>query len=100
MTTVRVALPVSLRTLAEVEGEVEVEVRGTPTIGSVLDALEDRYPTLGGTIRDHRSGRRRDYMRYFGAGEDLSHESLDAPLPESVAAGEDPLRVIGAIAGG
>ncbi len=100
MTTVRVELPVHLRTLARVEGELRIEVAGAPTVQSVLDALESSYPMLRGTIRDQGTNRRRAYIRYFAAGEDVSHESPDAPLPAAVTSGADVLRVIGAIAGG
>jgi hypothetical protein len=96
----RVALPAHLRTLARVDGEVELEV-GTPlTQRAVLDALEARYPMLRGTIRDQATGKRRAFMRYFACGEDLSHEAPDAPLPEAVARGTEPFLVVGAIAGG
>jgi hypothetical protein len=98
---VRVALPQHLRTLAHIErSEVVVEVEGPVTQRSVLDALEARYPMLRGTIRDHDTLKRRPFMRFFACEEDLSHESLDALLPEAVAAGKEPLLVIGAIAGG
>ncbi|HLH36737.1 MAG TPA: MoaD/ThiS family protein [Alloacidobacterium sp.] len=98
---VRVALPQHLRTLAHIEGsEVVVEVEGPVTQRSVLDALEARYPMLRGTIRDHDTLKRRPFMRFFACEEDLSHESLDAPLPDPVAAGKEPFLVIGAIAGG
>ncbi len=100
MTTVRVELPVHLRTLARVEGELRIEIAGAPTISSVLDVLESRYPMLRGTIRDHGTRRRRAYMRYFAGGEDVSFEPPDAPLPATVTSGADVLRVIGAIAGG
>ena len=98
---VRVALPQHLRTLAHIEGsEVVVEVEGPVTQRSILDALEARYPMLRGTIRDHDTLKRRPFMRFFACEEDLSHESLDAPLPDPVAAGKEPFLVIGAIAGG
>jgi hypothetical protein len=98
---VRVALPQHLRTLAHIEGsEVVIEVEGPVTQRSVLDALEARYPMLRGTIRDHDTLKRRPFMRFFACEEDLSHESLDAPLPDPVAAGKEPFLVIGAIAGG
>ena len=100
MTRVRVVLPVHLRTLARVDGEVDVEVRGDPTARSVLDALEERYPALRGTIRDHATGERRPFLRYFAAGSDISHDPQDAPLPEAVASGVEVFCVIGAIAGG
>jgi hypothetical protein len=97
---IRVVLPFHLRTLARVEGEVRLEVTGPVTQGSVLDALETRYPALRGTIRDHGSTRRRPLVRFFACGEDVSNESPDAPLPEEVAQGREPFLVIGAIAGG
>ena len=97
---IRIELPQHLRTLAHVKGEVEVEVSGPVTLRSVLDALEARYPMLRGTIRDQESQQRRPFLRFFACAEDLSHQSLDAPLPEAVASGKDPLLVIGAIAGG
>lgn len=96
----RVALPAHLRTLARVDGEVELEVAAPLTQRAVLDALEARYPMLRGTIRDQATGRRRAFMRYFACGEDLSHEAPDAPLPEAVARGTEPFMVVGAIAGG
>ena len=97
---IRVVLPFHLRTLAHVEGEVELEVNGPVTQRSVLDALEARYPMLCGTIRDHVTQQRRAFVRFFACEEDLSHESPDAPLPEAVASGTEPFLVIGAIAGG
>jgi hypothetical protein len=97
---IRLVLPAHLRTLAGAGGEVEVEVRGAVTIRSVLDALEGRYPMLRGTIRDHVTGQRRPFVRFFACGEDLSHESPDAALPEAVASGAEPLLLVGAIAGG
>ena len=97
---IRVELPYHLRTLANVDGEVKLEVHGKVTLGSALDALEARYPMLRGTIRDHVTGQRRAFLRFFACGEDLSHEAPDAPLPEAVATGAEPLLVIGAIAGG
>jgi sulfur-carrier protein len=97
---IRVVLPPHLRTLAHVGAEVSLEVIGQPTIGSVLDALEERYPMLRGTIRDHVTRERRAFLRFFACAEDWSHESTDAPLPEAVANGTEPLLVIGAIAGG
>jgi hypothetical protein len=96
----RVALPAHLRTLARVDGDVELEVSAPLTQRAVLDALEARYPMLRGTIRDQATGRRRAFMRYFACGEDLSHEAPDAPLPEAVARGSEPFMVVGAIAGG
>ena len=97
---IRVVLPFHLRTLARVDGEVELEVKGPVTQRSVLDALETRYPMLRGTIRDHVTQQRRAFVRFFACEEDLSHESPDALLPEAVASGAEPFLVIGAIAGG
>jgi molybdopterin synthase sulfur carrier subunit len=97
---IRVALPYHLRTLAKVDSEVTVDVQGEVTLRAVLDALEGRYPMLRGTIRDHVTGKRRPFLRFFACGEDLSHESTDALLPEAVATGAEPLVVLGAIAGG
>jgi hypothetical protein len=97
---VMVELPAHLRTLANLSGEVTLEVAGPVTQRSVLDALEARYPMLCGTIRDHVSQQRRPFLRFFACAEDLSHESPDAPLPEAVASGREPLLIIGAIAGG
>ena len=82
---IRVELPYHLRTLANVDGEVKLEVHGQVTLGSVLEALEARYPMLRGTIRDHVTGQRRPFLRFFACGEDLSHEAPDASLPEAVA---------------
>ena len=97
---IRVWLPAHLRTLARVSGEVRVEVTGQATVCSVLDALEARYPMLGGTIRDHVTHQRRPYVRFFACEEDLSHESTDTPLPDAVVTGAEPLLIVGAIAGG
>jgi sulfur-carrier protein len=97
---IRVILPAHLRTLAQTGAEVELEVEGPVTQRAILDALEARYPMLRGTIRDHVTQQRRPYLRFFACQEDLSHEPPDAPLPEAVAAGAEPFRVIGAIAGG
>jgi molybdopterin synthase sulfur carrier subunit len=97
---IRVELPQHLRTLAQVEGEIHLEVEGPVTQRSVLDALEARYPTLRGTIRDHTTQQRRAFMRFFACAEDLSHESPDALLPDAVVKGEEPFLIIGAIAGG
>lgn len=97
---IRVELPQHLRTLAQVGLEVKLEVAGKVTQRSVLDALEARYPMLRGTIRDHVTQQRRPFLRFFACEEDLSHESPDAPLPEAVLAGREPLLIIGAIAGG
>jgi hypothetical protein len=97
---IRVELPHHLRVLAQLSGEVTVEVAEPVTLRRVLDALEARYPVLRGTIRDHDSKKRRPFLRFFACQEDLSHDSPDDPLPEAVATGKEPLLVIGAIAGG
>lgn len=97
---IRVILPYHLRTLAGVGAEVQLEVPGPVTQRAVLDALEERYPVLRGTIRDHGTLRRRPFLRFFACEKDLSHESPDDPLPEVVAAGSEPYWVVGAIAGG
>jgi hypothetical protein len=97
---IRVVLPPHLRGLARVGGEVTVEVAGQPTQRSVVDALEASYPMLRGTIRDHVTQQRRPFLRFFACEEDLSHESPDAPLPEAVVSGKEPLLIVGAIAGG
>jgi sulfur-carrier protein len=97
---IRVELPPHLRTLARVKAEVMIDVEGSVTQRSVLDALEARYPMLKGAIRDHVTRERRAFLRFFACGQDLSHESPDAPLPEEVARGKEPFLVIGAIAGG
>lgn len=97
---VRVILPQHLRTLARVSGEVTLDITGPVTVESVLDALEARYPMLRGTIRDHVTKRRRPFIRFFACDQDLSHESLDTPLPETVASGAEPLLIVGAMAGG
>jgi sulfur-carrier protein len=97
---IRVVLPVHLRTLARVDGEVQLHVEGRVTQRSVLDALEARYPTLRGTIRDHVTQQRRAFVRFFACEEDLSHESPDNPLPDAVATGAESFVVLGAMAGG
>ena len=97
---IRVVLPAHLRTLARVDGEVQLDVVGPATQRAVLDALEARYPMLRGTIRDHVTQRRRAFVRFFACEEDLSHESPDARLPDAVAAGAEPFLVVGAMAGG
>src|ERR1700752_2246928 len=97
---IRVVLPYHLRTLAQVGAEVQLDVAGPVTQGSVLDALEARYPMLRGTIRDHVTHRRRAFVRFFACGEDLSHEPPDSPLPDAVATGAQPFMIVGAIAGG
>ena len=97
---IRVVLPAHLRTLARLDGEVELAVDGEVTQCSVLDALEDRYPMLRGTIRDHATGQRRAFVRFFVCAEDLSHQPPDAPLPAPVADGAEPFLIVGAMAGG
>ncbi len=97
---IRVVLPHHLRTLASVGREVELQVDGPKTLGLVLDALEARYPMLRGTIRDHGTQQRRPFIRFFACGQDLSHLSPDTPLPEAVATGTEPFRIVGAMAGG
>ena len=97
---IRVVLPQHLRVLARVEDDVELEVKGPVTVRSVLDSLEARYPMLSGTIRDHVQQERRPFLRFFANGEDWSQQPTDAPLPEPVASGAEPLLIIGAIAGG
>jgi hypothetical protein len=97
---IRVVLPAHLRTLAHVEGELTLEVEGPVTPRSVLDALEERYPMLRGTIRDQVTLRRRAFVRFFACEQDLSQDSPDDPLPEAVAAGVEPFLIIGAMAGG
>jgi molybdopterin converting factor small subunit len=97
---IRVVLPAHLRTLARVRGEVEVQVESPATLRAVLDALEDRYPVLRGTVRDPGTRRRRAFVRFFACEQDLSHESPDAPLPDAVARGAEPFLIVGAIAGG
>ena len=98
--SIRVVLPFHLRTLAQVGSEVTLDVRGAVTQRSVLDALEERYPMLRGTIRDQGSHQRRAFVRFFACEEDLSHESPDAPLPPQVATGAEPFLIVGAMAGG
>jgi molybdopterin converting factor small subunit len=97
---IRVVLPAHLRTLAEVRGEVTLDVGGQPTQSSVLDALEASYPMLCGTIRDRSSHQRRAFVRFFACEQDLSHEAPDAPLPAPVVEGSEPFLIIGAMAGG
>ena len=97
---IRIVLPAHLRTLARVDREVCVEVEGAVTQRAVLDALETRYPMLRGTIRDHVTQHRRPFVRFFACEEDLSHQPPDAALPAAVAAGAEPLLIIGAMAGG
>ena len=97
---IRVVLPAHLKSLARVTGEVQLELPHPPTFASVITALEARYPMLQGTIRDHVTLQRRPFVRFFACQEDLSHESPDAPLPDAVATGAEPLMIVGAIAGG
>ncbi|HXP21456.1 MAG TPA: MoaD/ThiS family protein [Streptosporangiaceae bacterium] len=103
---IRVALPAHLRTLASVSGEVALDIPGPApdaaavTLGMALDALEERHPVLRGTIRDQATGRRRAFVRFFACQQDLSHESAEFPLPQAVAAGAEPLLIVGAMAGG
>jgi hypothetical protein len=97
---IRVVLPAHLRTLAHVDGDVELTVEGPMTLGSVLDALEARYPMLRGTIRDHSTHQRRAFIRFFACEQDLSHDPPDTLLPDAVALGKEPFFVVGAIAGG
>jgi molybdopterin converting factor small subunit len=97
---IRIVLPAHLRKLARVEREVSIEVDGTVTQRTLLDALEARYPVLRGTIRDHVTQRRRPFVRFFACERDLSHDSPDAPLPDEVASGAEPFLVVGAMSGG
>jgi sulfur-carrier protein len=97
---IRVELPSPLRLLAKVKGEIQLDVSGPVTQRSVVDAIEARFPMLRGAIRDHVTKKRRPFLRFYACGEDLSHEGLDAPLPEAVATGSEPYLVIGSIAGG
>jgi len=97
---IRVVLPYHLKSLAGISGEVELEVQGTATVQSILDALEARHPMLRGTIRDQVTGHRRAMLRFFACEQDFSNDSLDTPLPNAIATGAEPLLVVGAIAGG
>jgi sulfur-carrier protein len=97
---IRVVLPAHLKTLARVDGEVQLDVAGQVTQASVLDALERRYPALAGTIRDHDGGARRAFIRFFACEQDLSHQPADVPLPDAVASGAEPCLIVGAMAGG
>jgi molybdopterin converting factor small subunit len=98
--SVRVQIPAPLRRLTGADAEVSLEVTGAVTIDSVLDALEARYPGLKGTVRDHVTRKRRPFVRFFAGTEDLSHDPTDAPLPDAIAQGTEPLVILGAIAGG
>jgi sulfur-carrier protein len=97
---IHVALPHHLRTLAKVQGDIVLEVQPPVTLASTLDELEAQYPMLRGTIRDHTTRQRRPFLRFFACEEDLSHQPTDTPLPDSVVSGEEPLLIVGAIAGG
>jgi hypothetical protein len=97
---IRVVIPHHLRTLARVEKEVELQVQGPATIGAILDVLEAQYPVLRGTVRDHGTQKRRPFIRFFACGQDWSHEPPDVPLPEAIATGAEPFRIVGAMAGG
>jgi hypothetical protein len=97
---IRVVLPQHLRTLANVDGEVALDLPGRPTQRTVLDALEAKYPMLRGTIRDHGTAKRRDFIRFFACGRDITLDSADDPLPDEVASGKEVFRVVGAMAGG
>jgi sulfur-carrier protein len=97
---IRVLIPTHLSRLASANREIELQIDGTPTINAVLDALEAKYPMLRGTIRDHATKQRRPFIRFFAIGQDLSHEPTDAPLPDEVIQGTQPLLIIGAMAGG
>jgi molybdopterin synthase sulfur carrier subunit len=97
---IRVIIPAHLRTLAHVEDELKLDVQGPVTTSAILDAIEERYPMLRGTIRDHVTKQRRPFLRFFACEEDLSLESPDAPLPDAIASGKEPFFIIGAIAGG
>lgn len=97
---IRIILPQHLRTLAGVDGEVSLDAQEHPTLITVLDALESQYPVLRGTIRDHGTAKRRDFIRFFACGEDITHEPADEPLPEQVASGAEAFRVVAAMAGG
>jgi molybdopterin synthase sulfur carrier subunit len=97
---IRVVLPAHLRTLAQVDGEVALDLNGQVTQRAILAALEDQFPMLRGTIRDHVTEQRRPFVRFFACEQDLSHEPPDAPLPDAVATGAEPFLVVGAMAGG
>ena len=97
---IRVVLPHHLRTLAHVGDEIHVDPNGSATARSIIDAIEEKYPMLRGTIRDHETQKRRPLVRFFACGEDISHESPDAPLPDAIVKGDEPFFIMGAIAGG
>jgi hypothetical protein len=100
LSMIRVVIPYHLRVHAQITGEVQLQVHPPVTIGAVLDALEARYPALAGTVRDHGTQKRRAFLRYYACETDFSLEPPDTPLPEAVAAGEEPFLIVGAIAGG
>jgi molybdopterin converting factor small subunit len=97
---IRVVLPAHLRTLARVSGEVELDLNGEVTADNIVEALEARYPALSGTIRDHSTGQRRPFVRFFACEQDISHDPTDTPLPQAIASGAEPFLIVGAIAGG
>jgi molybdopterin converting factor small subunit len=97
---IRVQLPYHLQTLARVGREVELQIEGVATLNAVLDALETRYPMLRGTVRDYTTGQRRDFIRFFACGQDMSLDTLNTPLPDGVVTGNEPFRIVGAMAGG
>ena len=97
---IRVQLPYHLQTLARVGREVELQIEGVATLSSLIDALETQYPMLHGTVRDYTSGQRRNFIRFFACGEDMSLDSLDTLLPDAVVSGSEPFRIVGAMAGG
>lgn len=97
---IRVQLPYHLQTLARVGREVEIQIEGVATLSSVIDALETQYPMLRGTVRDYVTGQRRDFIRFFACGQDMSLDTLNTPLPDAVVAGSEPFRIVGAMAGG
>jgi hypothetical protein len=97
---IRVVLPHHLRTLAHVGEEIHLDLNGSTTVRAIIDAIEEKYPMLRGTIRDHETQKRRPLVRFFACGEDISHDPLDAPLPDRIAKGTEPLFIMGAIAGG
>ena len=97
---IRVQLPYHLQTLARVGREIELQIEGVATFSSVIDALETQYPVLRGTVRDYETGQRRDFIRFFACGQDMSLEPLNTPLPDAVVAGSEPFRIVGAMAGG
>lgn len=97
---IRVILPHHLRTLAHVDEEIHVDLNGSTTVRAIIDAIEEKYPMLRGTIRDHETQKRRPLVRFFACGEDISHQPVDTPLPDPIAKGTEPLFIMGAIAGG